>query len=349
MADPPVLWTPPDELVESCTMTRFMRWLETSAACGFDDLRGALAWSVDDLEAFWASIWDFFDVDGRRAPMRGARLARDAGRASGSRASRCPTPSTSSAARTTTSVAILFDARGGEAGASGPGASCASRPRASAAGLRAPRRAARRPRRRLHAEHPGDDRRVPGDGVARRGLVVLLAGLRRALASSTASRRSSRRCCSPSTATATAASDFDRSSVVARAAARDADARATTRAYLDGRAGTTTARSDGRARPSSACRSTTRCGSSTRAARPGLPKAIVHGHGGILLEHLKKLHLHLDARAGDRVFWFTTTGWMMWNFLVARAADAGRDRPLRRQPRPPGPGPAVGPRRGDAA
>ena len=48
----------------------------------------------------------------------------------------------------------------------------------------------------------------------------------------------------------------------------------------------------------------------------GLPKAIVHGHGGILLEHLKKLNLHLDARAGDRVFWFTTTGWMMWNFLV---------------------------------
>jgi len=48
----------------------------------------------------------------------------------------------------------------------------------------------------------------------------------------------------------------------------------------------------------------------------GLPKAIVHGHGGMLLEHLKKMHLHLDAGPGDRVFWFTTTGWMMWNFLV---------------------------------
>jgi acetoacetyl-CoA synthetase len=48
----------------------------------------------------------------------------------------------------------------------------------------------------------------------------------------------------------------------------------------------------------------------------GLPKAIVHGHGGILLEQLKKLNLHLDAHPGDRVFWFTTTGWMMWNFLV---------------------------------
>jgi acetoacetyl-CoA synthetase len=48
----------------------------------------------------------------------------------------------------------------------------------------------------------------------------------------------------------------------------------------------------------------------------GLPKAIVHGQGGILLEHLKKMNLHLDAQPGDRVFWFTTTGWMMWNFLV---------------------------------
>jgi acetoacetyl-CoA synthetase len=48
----------------------------------------------------------------------------------------------------------------------------------------------------------------------------------------------------------------------------------------------------------------------------GLPKAIVHGHGGILLEHLKTLHLHADLQPGDRFFWFTTTGWMMWNFLV---------------------------------
>jgi acetoacetyl-CoA synthetase len=48
----------------------------------------------------------------------------------------------------------------------------------------------------------------------------------------------------------------------------------------------------------------------------GLPKAIVQGHGGILLEQLKKSNLHLDAQTGDRVFWFTTTGWMMWNFLI---------------------------------
>ncbi|MGL6279221.1 MAG: acetoacetate--CoA ligase, partial [Gaiella sp.] len=48
----------------------------------------------------------------------------------------------------------------------------------------------------------------------------------------------------------------------------------------------------------------------------GLPKPIVHGHGGILLETLKTARLHLDLVEGDRFFWFTTTGWMMWNFLL---------------------------------
>ncbi|WP_324716620.1 acetoacetate--CoA ligase [Carboxydochorda subterranea] len=52
----------------------------------------------------------------------------------------------------------------------------------------------------------------------------------------------------------------------------------------------------------------------------GLPKAIVHSHGGILLEHLKALSLHLDLGPGDRFFWYTTTGWMMWNFLVSGLA-----------------------------
>ncbi len=48
----------------------------------------------------------------------------------------------------------------------------------------------------------------------------------------------------------------------------------------------------------------------------GLPKAIVHSHGGIVQEHLKALCLHQDLGAGDVFFWYTTTGWMMWNFLA---------------------------------
>ncbi len=48
----------------------------------------------------------------------------------------------------------------------------------------------------------------------------------------------------------------------------------------------------------------------------GLPKPIVHGHGGIVVEHLKALSFHQDIGRGDVFFWFTTTGWMMWNYLV---------------------------------
>ncbi|MCB1667405.1 MAG: acetoacetate--CoA ligase [Porticoccaceae bacterium] len=49
----------------------------------------------------------------------------------------------------------------------------------------------------------------------------------------------------------------------------------------------------------------------------GLPKAIVHGHGGILLEHCKAIALHNDVRDGDSFFWFSTTGWMVWNYGVS--------------------------------
>src|SRR6185437_15497374 len=48
----------------------------------------------------------------------------------------------------------------------------------------------------------------------------------------------------------------------------------------------------------------------------GLPKPIVHGHGGVVLEHLKAMALHQDLGGGDVFFWYTTTGWMMWNYLA---------------------------------
>jgi acetoacetyl-CoA synthetase len=48
----------------------------------------------------------------------------------------------------------------------------------------------------------------------------------------------------------------------------------------------------------------------------GVPKAIVHGHGGVVIEHLKTLLLHQDMRAGDRFFWMSSTGWIVWNLLT---------------------------------
>ncbi len=53
----------------------------------------------------------------------------------------------------------------------------------------------------------------------------------------------------------------------------------------------------------------------------GVPKCIVHGHGGTLLQHLKEHQLHADMRPGDRVFYFSTCGWMMWNWLASGLAS----------------------------
>ena len=60
----------------------------------------------------------------------------------------------------------------------------------------------------------------------------------------------------------------------------------------------------------------------------GLPKPIVHGHGGILLEHLKIHALHHDLGPADRFFWFTTTGWMMWNYLASGLPGRLGSRPV---------------------
>lgn len=53
----------------------------------------------------------------------------------------------------------------------------------------------------------------------------------------------------------------------------------------------------------------------------GKPKCIVHGHGGTLLQHLKEQQLHSNIKAGDKLFYFTTCGWMMWNWLISGLAS----------------------------
>jgi acetoacetyl-CoA synthetase len=66
----------------------------------------------------------------------------------------------------------------------------------------------------------------------------------------------------------------------------------------------------------------------------GPPKCIVHRAGGLLLKHLSEQQLHCDVKEGDRVFYFTTCGWMMWNWLVSCSRE-GHDRAVRRQPDAP--------------
>ena len=210
------------------------------------------------------------------------------------------------------------------------GASCARRVAAMAAGLRELGRRARRPRRRLPAELPGRRDRLPRHGLARRNLVVVLARLRRQLGGRPLRADRAEGPAGASTATPTAARTSTACDVVAGLRARDAVARAHGPRPLP-RPRRRPARPRQRRSPGATSRARARAPSSTFERVPfdhplwvlyssgttGLPKAIVQGHGGILLEQLKKLHLHVDAQAGDRVFWFTTTGWMMWNFLVS--------------------------------
>src|SRR5687767_4559452 len=61
--EPVLLWTPSQESVERATITRYARWLGETRGLEFADYHDLWRWSVDDLEAFWASIWDFFEVE----------------------------------------------------------------------------------------------------------------------------------------------------------------------------------------------------------------------------------------------------------------------------------------------
>ncbi len=241
-----------------------------------DDYDAALRWSVEDLEGFWAAIWDFFGVRAH-APyervlservMPGARwfegatlnyaehmvgLDEDSGRVAIVARSQSRDPF---------EVTLGRPARPGRAGAGGPAA---------------PRRRPGRPRRRVPAEHPRDARRVPGDGEPRRRLGDVRAGVRRPGGDRSLRRSSSRRSCSrwPATATAPSASTggprwrrsaptWGRSSTSSTSATRAAP---TTRSRARTR-GTTCSRSPRRC-ASTRCRSTTRCACCSRPARPG--------------------------------------------------------------------------------
>ena len=80
----------------------------------------------------------------------------------------------------------------------------------------------------------------------------------------------------------------------------------------------------------------------------GVPKCIVHGAGGTLLQHLKEHRLQCDLRPGERLFYFTTLGWMMWNWLVSGLATRGDADALRRLAVRADAGVAVGLRAGRA-
>jgi acetoacetyl-CoA synthetase len=317
------LWQPPAERKERATLTRYARWLRDERgvdAIDPDDYDSLWRWSVDSLEEFWASIWDFFEVQAsqpyeqvlaeRKMPgaewFTGARLnyAQHVFRGK---------PDDEVALRHASELRELGEWTWRE---------LRQRTAAIAAGLR-----------RLGVE--------PGDRV-----VAYLPNIPEAVAAFLA-------CSSIGATWSSCSPDFGKRSVVDRFSQIEPKVLLAVDGYRYG--GKDFDRCDV-VRALVAEMSSLEhvvelpyleCGGIDdslawdeafpatdeelefeqlpfdhplwvlySSGTTGLPKPIVQGSGGILVEQLKKLNIHLDAQQGDRVFWFTTTGWMMWNFLV---------------------------------
>ncbi|MDA0183597.1 acetoacetate--CoA ligase [Solirubrobacter phytolaccae] len=296
---PPVLWTPPDSLLQRCELGAYRR------ERGFDTYEALWRWSVTETEAFWASIWDRYGVGERgetvlaSAEMPGAQWFPGTLVNYAEHAFRDRDPA---------ALAIIA---GGEDREDAPitWGELQEQTRRIAAGLRA-----------LGV--------TKGDRVA-----AYLPNIPETVAAflATASLGAVWSSCSP---------DFGSRSVIDRFAQIEPKVLIAVRRY----------RYNGREfdRSEALAEITAEMpGARTfilgedewpatdapltfekvpfdhplwvlySSGTTGLPKAIVQSQGGILLEHLKVLRLHADAQRGDRLFWFTTTGWMMWNYIVS--------------------------------
>jgi acetoacetyl-CoA synthetase len=327
MVEPPVLWTPPPEVRRVSRIGHYLTWLERERGLSFDSYPALWRWSVTDLAGFWSSIWDYFQVAPGADPgpalpdasLPGARWFPDARLNYAEQVLRMPgrdpaDPVVLSWSQSRDPVVVT-------------GEQLREQVRRVAAGLA-----------RLGV--------ISGDRVAGYApnipetFVLLLA---------TASLGAVFSTCAPEFGTRSVTDRWrqiaptvlvavdgyrygdkpvDRRAEVAEIRAALPSVRHTvTLPYLDPAAQFPDALSWSElAAPTEA--------PLRFAAVPfdhplyilyssgttGLPKPIVHGHGGILLEHLKMLALHHDLGPADRFFWFTTTGWMMWNFLVSAPA-----------------------------
>jgi acetoacetyl-CoA synthetase len=318
-----VLWEPPEALRRSSAMRRYSDWL--GARCGqtFADYAALQRWSVEHLETFWGSLWEFFQIEGRppervlaERRMPGARWFEGAELNYTAQVFRNTDPGR---------PALIFQQEGGPLAEVG-WEELRRQVAAAAAGLR-----------RM--------------GVARGDRVVAyLPNIPEAVVAflACASLGAVWSSCSPDMGEGSVADrfrqiepkvlfavdgyryggkPFDRRAVVAALRRELATLEQTVLVpYLD---------------PAGAAEGSPGVtlwadllGGEAPELLPepvpfehplwvlyssgttGLPKPIVQGQGGIVLEHLKSLCLHFDLGPGDRFFWFTTTGWMMWNLLV---------------------------------
>jgi acetoacetyl-CoA synthetase len=327
MVHPPVLWTPPPDVRERTRIGAYLTWLERTRGLAFDDYGALQRWSVDDLAGFWSSLWEHFGVRSKTDPgpalverrMPGARWFPTARLNWAEHCLRL-------AARRGDDVVLIARSQTRE------------RLTFTADELRDAVGRVRAGLVRLGV--------APGDRVAAylpnvpEAVIGLLA---------TASLGAIWSSCAPEFGTR---SVVDRLSQIApkvlltvdgyRYAARDVDRTSEVeaiRAALPSLEATVVLpylRTDhpGIGDAMTWAELVAEPGDLVFEPVPfdhplfvlyssgttGLPKPIVHGHGGILLEHIKIHALHHDLGPADRFFWFSTTGWMMWNYLVSGLA-----------------------------
>jgi acetoacetyl-CoA synthetase len=314
-----LLWEPTAEAIESTNLTAYQRWLAKERGLRFEGYHDLWQWSVDDIEAFWASIWDYFSIRAER-PYKRVLGHREMPGAEWFPGARLSYAEHIFRGRDDAAVAIVHDSESRDRGEVTWG-ELRTQVAGIAAGLR-----------ELGVE--------PGDRV-----VGYLPNIPETIAIflACASIGATWSCCSPDFGIRSVVDrfaqiepkvlfaadgyryggkDFDRREAIAKLQGELPTLQATVLVpYLD--AGAT-------APDTVTLAEMQREGDLTFVQLPfahplwvlyssgttGLPKAIVHGQGGVLLEHLKVLSLQVDLQAGDRFFWFTTTGWMMWNFVV---------------------------------
>ena len=324
MPQPTVLWKPPPDVRARTRIGAYLGWLERERGLRFDDYDALLRWSIDDLDGFWSSVWEHFEVSPDPGPalsdasMPGARWFPDARVNWAEHCLRL-------GRRADNDVVVVARSQTRE------------RVTLTAAELREEVARVRTGLGRLGVG--------PGDRVAAylpnipEAVIALLA---------TASLGAIWSSCAP---------EFGARSVIDRWSQIEPKVLLTIDGYRYGKGEVD--RTDEVAaiqaalprmvtvvvpylHPDAELASESLTWAKLRAdpgelafeqvpfdhplfvlysfGTTGLPKPIVHGHGGILLEHLKIHALHHDLGPSDRFFWFSTTGWMMWNYLVSGLA-----------------------------
>jgi acetoacetyl-CoA synthetase len=315
-----VLWQPSDEVRRRSRIGRYMRWLADERGLAFDGYDDLWRWSVTDLDAFWRSIWDHFRLESPDPVGRALEEPVMPG------------------ARWFPGVRLNYAAHALRSEPDGPAlvALSQTRPRVelSMAELRDQVARCRAGLRRLGVG-PGDRVAAYLPNVPEAVVALLASASLGAVFSSCAPEFGVRsvvdrfRQIEPAALLAVDGYRYgdkrvDRRAEVAAIRAELPSLRATVQvpyldpdARLEGAVGWDELLGEHEELDTEPVPFDHPLYVLYSSGTTGLPKPIVHGHGGIVLEHHKVLALHNDLGPGDRFFWFTTTGWMMWNYLVS--------------------------------